>query len=342
MTSTRESTTVELRPFGDDDVAPAGLLLAARHRAHVRSQPLLAASGTAGVSDADPTAGVTEASRAAAHVAELWTAAGVNGWAAEGGDGLCGYLIGMPRRGAAWGPNMWVEAAGHAVTSTDLVAPLYARASESWVADGIVAHYAVVPAHDRTVLDEWAALGFGGQHVHGIRSVDPGLDPVPASGVEVRRARSDDADALAELDLVPAEHQSRSPVFSAAPVPDRAELRAEWATGWADERYPTFVAVRDGVVVGATTCCLLVESSMHLGPARPDGAAFLGFAAVLPAHRGHGVARSLIAAVLDWSRRQGCSSLVIDWRSTNRESSRTWRALGFSETFRRLHRHVAY
>jgi hypothetical protein len=43
-------------------------------------------------------------------------------------------------------------------------------------------------------------------------------------------------------------------------------------------------------------------------------------------------------AVIAWSRDEGYEWVATDWRSTNLEANRTWRALGFRPSFFRLHR----
>ncbi|WP_204034967.1 GNAT family N-acetyltransferase [Micromonospora qiuiae] len=67
-----------------------------------------------------------------------------------------------------------------------------------------------------------------------------------------------------------------------------------------------------------------------------------GRAAVLPPARGVGAGRALGTAVIDWAADSGFGSVVTDWRVTNLLSSRTWPRLGFTETFLRLHRTIAY
>jgi hypothetical protein len=47
-------------------------------------------------------------------------------------------------------------------------------------------------------------------------------------------------------------------------------------------------------------------------------------------------------AVLDWIGTAGFDCAVTDWRVTNLLSSRAWPALGFTETFLRLHRLIGY
>lgn len=125
-------------------------------------------------------------------------------------------------------------------------------------------------------------------------------------------------------------------------MPTVEEARAEWAESIDDPAYTTFVAEADGEVVGSAIGSSLELSSLHTGPARPEGAGFLGFAAVLPQARGRGVGRALAEAVLAWSRDSGHPCVVTDWRVTNLLSSRAWPRLGFRPTFLRLHRLVGH
>jgi GNAT superfamily N-acetyltransferase len=116
----------------------------------------------------------------------------------------------------------------------------------------------------------------------------------------------------------------------------------EWEADFDDPEFTTFVAEYDGQVVGSAVGCALEKSGAHAGPARPDHAGFLGFAAVLPEARGRGAGRALGETVLAWSAERGYDCVVTDWRTTNLLSSRTWPALGFRDSFARLHRLIGY
>jgi ribosomal protein S18 acetylase RimI-like enzyme len=83
------------------------------------------------------------------------------------------------------------------------------------------------------------------------------------------------------------------------------------------------LALYGGSVVGAAVC-------------------FLGFSTfsaqprlnvhdlcVLPAHRGQGVGRRLMEAVLEAARRAGCSGVTLEVRSDNAVAQRLYRSLGF-------------
>jgi GNAT superfamily N-acetyltransferase len=316
-----------LRHFTPADVPAAGRLLAERHAAHRRAEPLLSPRFE------DPAVAAAEVTAA--------VEAGATGAVAERDGDVVGYLLGGPKPGSVWGPNVWVESAGHAVREPELARDLYAAAATAWVEQGLVAHYVLLPAHDPALVDAWFRLCFGLQHVHGIREVTADVPP-PRDGVTIRAAERTDVPVLARLDLALPEHQALSPTFSAGAMPTLEESVADWEESFDDEGFAYLVAEHGGAVVGAAVGCALEKSSMHAGPARPDHAGFLGFAAVLPEARGLGAGRALGNAVLAWAAAEGFTSAVTDWRATNLLSSRTWPSIGYRPSFLRLHRHLGY
>jgi len=315
---------LELLPFDASHVPDAARLLAARHRAHRQAEPLLSARHE------DPAACEAEVSA----VLALDDASG----AVAVRDGrVVGYLLGAPKPGATWGPNVWVESAGLAAEEAEDLRDLYAAAATRWVDEGRTAHYVLVPAHDQAAVGAWFRLAFGHQHTHAIREV-PTEPPSAPACVVVRRAVRADIPALARLDLELPLHQGLAPTFSAGDLGSYEESVQEWEEDFGDPEFATFVAEHDGRVVGSAVGCALDKSSTNNGLARPENAGFLGFAAVFPADRGLGAGRALGEAVLDWSREQRHSCVVTDWRATNLLSSRAWPALGFRPTYLRLHR----
>jgi GNAT superfamily N-acetyltransferase len=319
-----------IRPFAPDDLDAAGRLLAARHAALRRVEPLFDQR-------------YEEPSVARAEVAALLDAGATGAVAVAQGE-VTGYLLGAHREGAVWGANVWVEAAGHAVTEAETVRDLYAVAAADWVDRGWEVQCALVPAHDAALVDAWFRLGFGQQHVHAVREL-----PAPSGritpGVTVRPPRAGDVPVLAELDLALPAHQLASPVFAGGEAFSLEEAAEEWTTSieaaGADGLWHV-VADVEGRVVGAATACSLDKSSGHAGLAGPPSAGFLGWASVLPDARGRGVGRALGEATLDWMHRTGFTCAVTDWRATNLLSSRAWPALGYRPTFLRLHRRVGY
>jgi GNAT superfamily N-acetyltransferase len=323
VAATRSRT---LEPLAEEHLDGAAVLLAARHAAGRRAEPALDPRYE------DPTASRDE-------IAALLARDGASGVAAVRDGELVGYMIGVPLD-ETWGPNTWVEPAGHAVVAPELVRDLYAAAAARWVEEGRTSHYAVVPATDPELVDAWFRLGFGHQQAHAIR--EPlAQSPVPPEGITLRRARREDIVVLARVELSLAEHQILSPVFSRLRLPTFEQTRAEWDEDFDDPTYTTFVAERDGTVLGSAVGCAIEVSSIHRSLALPRGAGFLGFAAVLPEHRGLGAGRLLGEAVLAWAGEEGYPAVATDWRMTNLLSSRTWPRLGFRPTFYRLHRAIA-
>lgn len=314
-------------PFADEHLDGAAALLAERHRVQRLSEPGL-----------DPRYEAPDAARA--EIEALVSSDGASGVAAFSDGEVLGFVLGVPRD-ASWGPNAWVEPAGHAAVQAELVRDLYAAAAERWVADGLTSHYAIVPATDPALVDAWFRIGFGHQHVHAIREAPPTDEVfrVPPE-LTVRLAHRDDIDVLATLDVALPAHQALSPVFSRLPLPTIEDARAEYETDFDDPRCTIFVVERDGHVIGSAVACGVEVSSIHRGLALAPGAGFLGFAAVLPEARGAGAGRVLGEAVLAWARDTEREWVVTDWRMTNLLSSRTWPRLGFRPTFHRLFRAV--
>lgn len=317
---------VEVRPFDTADVPAAGALLAERHRRDRKAQPLLSPR--------------FESVDTAQHeVAAALSNDGASGSVALRGSEMVGYLIGAPKPG--WGPSVWVESAGHAAAEAEIIRDLYAAAAARWVDEERRAHYVLVP-NDARLVDAWFRLGFGHQQTHALRPLpETPADPKSFGTVDIRRARRPDIPALAELGHELRVHQRRSPTFSSLQFGTVEESIAQWAEDFDDPDYVTFVAERDGAVIGKAICCALEKSGSNAGLIRPDHAGFLNIAVVSPTARGYGVGRALGQTVLDWCAETGFDCAATDWRTTNLLSSRAWPALGFVPTFFRLHRTLA-
>jgi hypothetical protein len=188
---------------------------------------------------------------------------------------LVGFLLGTRKSDDLWGPNVWIEPAGHAVETAEDVRDLYAFAAERWVEEGRPRHYALVPATDAALVDAWFRLSFGQQHAHGIREVGPTEYP-PG----VRRAEERDLDELIEMSPLISRHQQLSPVFGPARSDENAEaLRAMFVEDLANEELGELVFEREGRLFGSLEVVRLEKSSVHPSLARPDGAALLGWIA---------------------------------------------------------------
>jgi ribosomal protein S18 acetylase RimI-like enzyme len=316
----------EILPFSHEHLDGAGEQLAARHRAHRKAEPLLSERYE------DP-AGARE------QVAAAYAAQDASGSVAVDGDDVVGYLLGAPKNDT-WGRNIWVESSGHAVQDPEVARALYAVAATRWLDEGRNAHYALLPAHDRALVETWFRLAFGHQHTHAIR--EPAAAGPVHEGLVVRPPERSEIPVLARLDMVLTDHQALAPTFSSSPPDVYEERVADWEEDFDNPKYWNVVVEHDGAIIGSAVGCSLEVSSSHAGPARPDRAGFLGFAAVFPEARGLGAGRALGEAVSAWAMDEGYPSIVTDWRETNLLSSRAWRGLGYRDTFTRVHRLVGH
>lgn len=312
-----------IRPFTDADLGDAAALLAERHARHRSSEPLLPA---------------IEDFRA--QVEQDWQRAGASGVVAIADGKVVGYLVGAPREDPVWGPNTWVELAGHAAKEPEVVRDLYAGVAEDWVGDARTRHYALVPASDHVLVDAWFRLGFGAQHAMGIREVPQTPASPPLSGVTIRSGRAEDVEAAEALGSALNRHQSLSPVFSSFAIEDPEAYQAEWLQEVADPEAAVLVAEQDGRLMSLFTVAPIEYSTVHTGLSRPERACILGYAATLPEARGTGVGVALTEAVFAWARERGYPTIVTDWRVTNLLSSRFWPRRGFRTTFLRLYRSI--
>lgn len=320
--------SIDIQPLAEADLPAAGRLLAERHRQHRGAHPFLPERYE------DPAA-------AEAEVVTAWKNDSASGAVARRGDEVVGFLLGSPKASSPWGPNMWVEAAGQAVDEPEVMRDLYACAATRWVDEGRTAHYVIVPAHDEELLRAWFRLGFGQQHAHAVRATPTSRPAVP-SGLVVRPAERGDIPVLARLDLELPKHQALAATFSAGDPGSLEESLEDWNEDFDNDDIGAFVAERDGAVIGSAVGVPVEMSSSHAGLARPENASILSFAAVFPSARGLGAGRALGEAVLGWSADRGYRCVVTDWRTTNLLSSRAWPALGFEQTFLRLHRLIRY
>ena len=313
---------LEIQPFTEEHLDDAARLLEARHSGHRAAEPLL-----------------PEKIDFRAELDSLGSSDDASGVVALKGGRLVGYLLGVRRDDGIWGPNVWIELAGHAAVEPEIVRDLYAAAAGNWVEDGRHRHYVLVPASDADLVNAWFRLSFGAQHAAGIQETPEALNSAP-SRVEVRPARADDVDAAVALDWVLPQHQERSPVFSAGPQWSEEELRKEFLEDIANPEIGLFIAELAGKPVGLLAMVSAEKSSMHSSLARPERAALLAFAATLPEARGSGAGLALTNAGLAWAREQGYPVVVTDWRETNLLSSRFWPKRGFRRTFLRLYRSI--
>lgn len=119
---------------------------------------------------------------------------------------------------------------------------------------------------------------------------------VRMTSVEIREAREDDSDSvLGCLSAAFAPYREQyTPAAYADTVLDESSLRHRLRT------MHVLVAVADGEVVGT------VGAAIH------DDRGHLRGMAVLPGHRGAGIAAQLLSAIEEWLRMQGCTRVSLN------------------------------
>jgi aminoglycoside 6'-N-acetyltransferase I len=93
----------------------------------------------------------------------------------------------------------------------------------------------------------------------------------------------------------------------------------------------TFIARRDGEAIGFAEAALRHD---YVNGCTTSPVAFLEGIYVEPAHRRHGVARALVAAIETWARDRSCTEFASDAALDNLDSHALHAALGFTETQR--------
>ena len=300
---------LEVTPFSDEHLDDAAALLAARHARHRKAEPLLPERYE------DPASAREELER-------VWSADSASGAAGFRDGRLVGYLVGAKRQQPIWGENTWVEAPGHAVE------------------EGRPRHWALVPAHDKDLLDAWWRVSFGAQHAHGIQEIDPATEVAVPDGFEIREPREEEIEELIDVDLALPQHQVRSPVFGGHGEVKREDSREEWLKTFASGEEKILIGAREGRPVACWAFVPAERSGEHVGLLRADRAAFLGFASTLPEARGSGIGVALTQAGFAWAGEEGYSTMLTDWRVTNLLASRFWPRRGFRTTFFRLYRAI--
>jgi ribosomal protein S18 acetylase RimI-like enzyme len=307
---------LEIQPFSEEHLDDAAALLEQRQRRHREAEPLLDDGYD--------------------YRAEIESLEGASGVVGRRAGRVVGFVLGVHKEESRWGPNVWVEAPGHAVEEAEDIRDLYAAAAARWFEEGRTRHYVLAPASDSDLLDAWARLSFGQQHAHGIRDVPE--TPWPES---VRLATEDDIDVLVELSPLLVEHQAEAPVFGVGlPRESEEEIRESILEDLPNPKIGDLIAEQDGRVVGAYQLAAVELSGSHSSLARPEGALLLSWAATRPEVRGSGAGVALMDASFAWAREHGYKTMVTDWRETNLLSSRFWPRRGFRRSFIRLYRSI--
>jgi GNAT superfamily N-acetyltransferase len=321
----------EIVPFADTLLDDAAKLLAARHRTWRAQVPLLPAR-------------FEEPAIARGSVEAAWQTLGARGVAALDGSILLGYLIGTPRINLQLGRTAWFELPGHALASgqsAEIYRDMYAALAPVWLEQGCFAHYAMIPACDDEALRAWFTLSFGQEHAHGLRDITEDNLPVTVdakSDLTIRQAVPDDEDALRGVADLIFRHYAEAPVYAPFFPESVAELQDGYAGLIAEADTTVWLALREDRLVGFQAYVPMEQTLDAL--LIPEHCCELLVAATLPEERGRGATRALMRRAMAWSRKDGYTSYITDWRVTNLTASRVWPRLGFQTAAYRLTRRI--
>jgi ribosomal protein S18 acetylase RimI-like enzyme len=196
--------------------------------------------------------------------------------------------------------------------------PLYSAATTLWTAEGCQIHAITHLAHNRREQDFWFWNGFGLLVVDAIRPMQP-LDGNTDTRLTIRKAVSENAEALHELDIEHRRHYTQPPVLMAPRNVTSTEEFVEFINrpenaiwmAW-DGPTPAGFIRFDAYEVEAAT---LLES---------EGSAFISGAYVRPDYRNLGAARAMLnAALIDFTGR-GYRCCVLDFESFNPQARSFW------------------
>lgn len=183
-----------------------------------------------------------------------------------------------------------------------------------------------VPIDHTPMLEHVGGAGYVPDVVLAARPTEALSVGMPA-GVEIRRATPADAAALVALTVEEAEYHAAH---------TRSGIRADQELGpteamvadWVDPRapLPTFVAVRDGHVVGMMPLVPADEG----GDVRGAPYAYIASTSVTASARRQGIATALLAHALDAAREQDIPVVLLHYIADNETAAPLWENTGFS------------
>ena len=146
--------------------------------------------------------------------------------------------------------------------------------------------------------------------------------------ITVRRAGPGDLAVVVRFRRALLRHHRHDPLFGRT-HPEltrrlRASTRARLAAPTSDG--VIFLALEDGEPIGT----LSVEARRSNPLLWPERFAYIGGAYVLPAARGRGVTRRLVARAEQWALAQGLTDVRLDHWSDNPLAAATWERLGYA------------
>lgn len=257
------------------------------------------------------------------------------------GSKVVGYAVATVTDDTFFGRSGWLRPGAFALLPgyDDALPELYARIGQSWLDRGLLEHCIFVPAPGGNLSEAWSNLGFAKQQTHAVLNLQKRQDASeskPSPDINVRPARTADAEEISSFSRCIASYQATGPCF--APVPDAflEALDKGYRELTEDDEAEILVAEIEGRLAGLA----ILYPITTVGFLMPANGAELSVAAVKPEYRGTGVGTALTHGILADQRERGRHCIETDWRCANPLSSRFWPRMGFQPVGHRLIRRL--
>jgi len=204
---------------------------------------------------------------------------------------------------------------------TAVLVALYAQMAPQLLAGGAIHHW-VTHVNLEPLGVGLGNLGFGRIGVYGSQPARPAS---PATQLTVRVGNKDDLGTIVALSSVEMGFRFTPPIY-ALPQPGSREHVERHHRQLLAAGAVHLLASTGGADVGLAT----IEFTSPAPRICPNGQPYIGPTATHPAHRGQGVGRALVNAVLDWSYRHEFQTVSVDFDSANPLSRPFWLGAGFA------------
>jgi len=321
--------TVELKPFTQDMLSEASVLLAKRHLRNRQINPLLPVHFEKQK--------VTQEALSA-----LWQKKFKNGYAAFRSGVMVAYLLGdfavQP-----WGRCGYVYLPGYALAeneSASTLQDLYVLLGNDWVKKGIFSHGLYVSAADTEVIQTLFDTGFGKERVDALldlRTLDfPEIEK--PENITVRQADEGDSEKLGEMSDIISLALADPPYWHPTVPEDFDELREGWSELAEDKGWTVWLALEEDKPIGTIGFTSQEESVTDM-LASPHSL-YLSVAATKHQARGRGISTYLTWNGLKRARQAGFEICYTNWISPNLLASRHWPRYGFKDVAFRLSKRI--
>lgn len=147
----------------------------------------------------------------------------------------------------------------------------------------------------------------------------------PAALLSIRRATSDDLDAVVRLRLALLREYPDHAIYGRLRANADQLARPVFATQLESGNETTFLAECDGEAVGILRVVEAAASPFLM----PERYCYVSSVYVVPARRRQGVLRQLLAHAIEWCRHRGLGEMRLHSVGERESASAAWDALGF-------------